>query len=512
MRVYLFAVVLLALSACSNQQSTQAVPTPTPRPAPQALAKPTYKVQRGEVIDKIEVSGFVSARQQQELAFTQNGFLKVVFIERGAEVKEGDVLAELDQGELPNQLRQAEVAYEQAKLVLDRAGADRESSVRRARLDLADAQGRLAKLTAPPDAATIASAQASVNQARANVASVRTNASADKTQAEIQMRAAADLIPPLQSAYIQAQERWNDVKDKPDSVEYKPRKTDYLQAESNLRRAERDLEQAKLTYETAFKNEPIAIAKAEAELAQAEAALRAAKTGPKATDLAAARRDVERAQIALEEAQRSGGSEQQEQALATAQLEKERIEAQIASMRLLAPFTGKIAEVSKRPGDAIEAYKPVITIMNDTERELLVESVTSQDANKIGVGMPVTIIFSRHPGQTFNGVITKLPTSLTSSASTIDKDPAYHIDYTADVPIEVGDLGRVTITLAKKDNVLWLPPEAVRAFEGRRFVVLQDGERQRRKDVRVGIISTDRVEILEEGSDSLKEGDVVIGQ
>ncbi len=508
MRVYVFAIVLLALSACSTQQSNQAASTPTPRPAPQALAKPTYTVQRGEVIDKIEVSGFVSAKLQQELSFTQGGFLKVVYVERNGDVKEGDVLAELDLGELPNQLRQAEVAYDQAKLSLDRTAADRDTAVRRAQLDLADAQGRLAKISAPPDAATIASAQANVNQARANVASVRTNTSAAKTSAELTMRAAADALPPLQSIYVAALERWNDVKDKPDYFEYKPRQADYLQAEANLRRAERELEQAKLNYETAVKNEPIEIAKADANLADAEAALRAARTGPKAVDVAAAKRDIERASIALEEAQRSGGSEQQERALATAQLEKERIEAQIAAGRLLAPFTGKIAEISKRPGDAIEAYKPVITIMNDSERELLVESVTSQDASKIGIGMPVTVVFSRHPGQTFNGVITKLPTSLTSTASTIEQDPAYHIEYTADATLEVGDLGRVTITLAKKDTALWLPPQAVRAFEGRRFVVIQDGDRQRRQDVRVGITSTERVEILE----GLKEGDVVIGQ
>jgi hypothetical protein len=48
----------------------------------------------------------------------------------------------------------------------------------------------------------------------------------------------------------------------------------------------------------------------------------------------------------------------------------------------------------------------------------------------------------------------------------------------------------------------------VRAFEGRRFVVLKDGDRQRRQDVRVGITSEERVEILE----GLKENDIIVGQ
>ena len=59
--------------------------------------------------------------------------------------------------------------------------------------------------------------------------------------------------------------------------------------------------------------------------------------------------------------------------------------------------------------------------------------------------------------------------------------------------------------LEHKDNVLWLPPEAVRSFEGRRFVVVRQGERERRVTVKIGIETEDKLEILE----GLKEGDVM---
>jgi multidrug efflux pump subunit AcrA (membrane-fusion protein) len=74
--------------------------------------------------------------------------------------------------------------------------------------------------------------------------------------------------------------------------------------------------------------------------------------------------------------------------------------------------------------------------------------------------------------------------------------------------ITVGDLASVVITLKREKDALWLPPQAVRSFEGRRFVVIKDGNSQRRQDVRIGIVSSDRVEILE----GLKEGDVIVGQ
>ena len=55
---------------------------------------------------------------------------------------------------------------------------------------------------------------------------------------------------------------------------------------------------------------------------------------------------------------------------------------------------------------------------------------------------------------------------------------------------------------------LFLPPEAVRSFEGRRFVVVREGERERRVTVKVGIETEDRAEITE----GVEEGDVIVGQ
>jgi multidrug efflux pump subunit AcrA (membrane-fusion protein) len=71
-----------------------------------------------------------------------------------------------------------------------------------------------------------------------------------------------------------------------------------------------------------------------------------------------------------------------------------------------------------------------------------------------------------------------------------------------------GAVVKIRIVLERKQNVLWLPPDAVRAFEGRRFVVVREGERERRVTVKIGIETEDRVEILE----GVKAGDVIVGQ
>ena len=56
-----------------------------------------------------------------------------------------------------------------------------------------------------------------------------------------------------------------------------------------------------------------------------------------------------------------------------------------------------------------------------------------------------------------------------------DTDTAYHVNFDAKgQEFDVGDAVQVTVTLAQKDSALWLPPQAVRAFEGRRFVVTKE--------------------------------------
>jgi hypothetical protein len=177
---------------------------------------------------------------------------------------------------------------------------------------------------------------------------------------------------------------------------------------------------------------------------------------------------------------------------------------------LIAPFDGLVAEISTGPGKQVEAYRSVITVINDAQKELLIQNVSTDDASRIGIGMSVDIFFARAPAVAIKGSIVKLPTKATSSSSTVNSDPAYHVDYQvpADMKVTVGDLASVVITLKRQKDALWLPPQAVRSFEGRRFVVIKDGTRQRRQDVRIGIVSSERVEILE----GLNEGDIIVGQ
>ncbi|HEX9019266.1 MAG TPA: hypothetical protein VF806_08760, partial [Anaerolineaceae bacterium] len=61
--------------------------------------------------------------------------------------------------------------------------------------------------------------------------------------------------------------------------------------------------------------------------------------------------------------------------------------------------------------------------------------------------------------------------------------------------------------LKNVSNVLWLPPQAIRTFEGRNFVVVKNETGQSaRTDVKIGIKNDDRVEIVS----GVKEGQEVV--
>lgn len=499
--------LLLALAGCGGAQQA-AAPTPTPKPAPPELEKPTYTVERGTVVDELKINGLVSPIKQQDLFFTQNGFVKTLYVDRTSVVTAGQLLAELDLGDLPNQQQQAQLEYDQAQAAQQRAGTTRALAVRRATLDLEDAQAKLGALSEPATREDATVAQASVAQASAALDETRATTSATKTKAELAIAKASDDLRLAQDDYVNVLRDWESIKDDTDNAQWKARHTQFLASEATLHQAEDALQQAKVDYDAAQQNERTAIAQAQAALTTAQAQAAGLTAKPKASAVADARRQIERAELALEEA-RQGSDPELEKRIAAAKLALERVAAQLNAGRLIAPFDGKIADLATAPGKEAKAYEPVLRVMNPSDVEVLVNGVSVPDGSKLGVGLPVTLVFSRYRGQAIPGTLERLPSSTSSSASSVNADTGYHISFDpGQRDFSIGDLAEIIVTLSKNENTLWLPPQAIRAFEGRRFVVVRAGDRQRRKDVKVGIISDDRVEVLS----GLDAGEVVIGQ
>ena len=90
-----------------------------------------------------------------------------------------------------------------------------------------------------------------------------------------------------------------------------------------------------------------------------------------------------------------------------------------------------------------------------------------------------------------------------------DQDERIHIalDNPDELALKAGDLVKVTVLLERSEEALYLPPAAVRTFEGRKFVMVKAGDRLQKVDVKIGIEGEDRWEILS----GLEEGQVIEG-
>lgn len=442
------AVLAGALAGCGGRPANEEEATPTPIPTAVVASKPTYKVERGTVVEDVKFSGRIASAQEEQLFFRVDGRVSKVGVKQGDAVKKGDILAELDISDLLNQLAQAKVALDTAQLKLKSA----ESSATDQRTT-DEAALEIAKLRL---------AQAKVQDPAPNVAIAAANR--DKAQAALQLAQAAYDRRAMQPG----------VAASPEALALQRTTQDYTIAD-----------------------------------AQHQLALQAQQAHE--YDLQILEQNVRQAELALTRAGGSVDPVLA-QDVAKAQLAVDRLNAQVDSARLVAPLDGEVTMVAAYAGRTINAYNPAINVaapgaleisadlMNDTMQKLSIgQKCTMSLINYPGKELHGTIHRLPYPYGTGG--------SASASATGEDRSTRITIDDAAGVSPERGALVRVTVTLQQKDNVLWLAPGAIRTFSGKDFVLILSGEGQQRVPVQVGIRSDERCEIVS----GVSEGQVVVG-
>lgn len=513
MRKFLAGITLIGsiiLSACGSIASTPPTPetwTPPPAtatPAPTAIPTPTrpalttFTVQRGTIERSVELQGRVAAVGERELSFAVDGVVKSVYVTPNAEITKGQALAELDSGELGERLAQAKQQYAQAQRQFERALGETRFPLRRAEIDLEAARAALAQLLTPPDASRITAARAAVQQAEAARDRARNDASAVKTRAELALQQAQKRLIAAQAEFSAAS--YAVEQDKTDN-----RAQERLaRAGDALRAAEEEVARLQIEYDTARNNEIAAVQAAEAQVIIAQAALDDLLKGPDPLKVAEARRTVALAELAVEQARSAIQVDPTlERAVEEAKKSVEDIERQIEALKLVAGFDGQILAVNIAPGAVIRAGEPAFVALDPSVAADALEVLVTSSSAPLVVGQPVSITFARYPGATYQGTVTGIPGS-----GSIGALSGYHIAYEpSDLKLVSGDVAIVTVVQARRENVLWLPPKAIRA-DSRSYVLVQRGDRPERVDIETGLTTPDRVEILR----GLNEGDVVIGQ
>jgi multidrug efflux pump subunit AcrA (membrane-fusion protein) len=192
-----------------------------------------------------------------------------------------------------------------------------------------------------------------------------------------------------------------------------------------------------------------------------------------------------------------------------AQLALERLQSQLANAQIVAPVGGEVLSLSIYPGRPVEAFKTAIVIADPSDIQVSA-NLSDEQLKKMTEGQRATVVLNTDSDRTWSGAVLRMPYpygSANNARSGAEIDNSTRISLEGDVgELQLGDLVHVSIVLEEKDNALWLPPAAIRTFQDRVFVIVQDGDRQRRVDVELGIEGWDQVEILK----GLEQGQVVL--
>jgi multidrug efflux pump subunit AcrA (membrane-fusion protein) len=528
--ILLLFALLVACGAPSAAQVEQATPTPLP-PDP-ALERPTYTVKLDAIDQVLTVNGRVTPVDLTRLSFKRDGRVNTVGFVRGDTVKQGDLLAELQQEEQLDELREAKDGLVQAQRDLANAQTEQAKKVEQAQLALENAQEDLTRVLPGGEDDPIRAAQQALEDARREAKDAGDSGSEAKTEAEYNVLKSAEALQDAQKAREKA--FWNDdwaqkygtdpanpYTVDPDTGKKIPNKlTDeqkqafadaLIAADRALREAERAVEQAKRAADKAHQDEIVKNTQADEKVQEAQRKLDSMINGKGNKDLIEAQRKVKDAQLALEEVQ-AGSYNTQQKAVEDAQRRLDKAQKKVEDGRVIAPQNGQLLAISISEGDTVTAFDPLIEIADPSQLEVASE-LSAEQMKQLAEGQPVEINTLSRPDVVMPALIRLMPAPYGSGGSGAvqeqDRTTRFKILDLKGQEVEAGvTIVKIRIVLEHKDNVLWLPPEAVRSFEGRRFVVVREGDRERRVTVKTGIETEDKIEILE----GLKEGDVIVGQ
>jgi len=185
------------------------------------------------------------------------------------------------------------------------------------------------------------------------------------------------------------------------------------------------------------------------------------------------------------------------------------IDAQVAQARAFAPADGTIIS-AVNTGRNVTPTTPAFVLGDPDKLEVLVDldaSKNDEQVKQMYEGMPVTATLDAKPDLKLNGTIRQLPSPYGTGPA---DEHVIHIVLTTPPSADTylaGDILRVTIQLASKQGVLWLPPEAIRSAGGRTFVIINSDSGPKRVDIEIGLQTRDMVEVVS----GLTDGQVVVG-
>jgi HlyD family secretion protein len=250
----------------------------------------------------------------------------------------------------------------------------------------------------------------------------------------------------------------------------------------------------------------VSLSRAQAEQARASAAV-ARRNAARAADLrdrgVGASAEAENLEGSAGVADRAVGSAVVAGAQASANVRIAETALRRGVMR--APFAGIVLTRTIEQGEVTAPGAPLFTLAEVTQLHLDAD-LDEADLGRVREGMRADVTLDAFPGQRFSATLSEIAPSVTRDLRG-NRSVSCRFALAADPRLRVGMSAEVDVIVATRENVLWVPPNAVIGRGLERAVYVVDGTSvARRRAISVGIGTWEAIEVVS----GLRAGERVI--
>ncbi|MEH2079206.1 MAG: efflux RND transporter periplasmic adaptor subunit [Nostoc sp.] len=378
----------------------------------------TRPVQRQSLTITVSANGTVKPERSINLSPKNSGILKSLLAKEGDIVKQGQIVAYMDDSNLRGQLTSAQGQLAQAEANLQKAIAGNRPQ------DIAQAQGVLDE------------AQANLQKAIAG------NRSQDIAQAQARLQSAQATLRQAQDDFVRNQQLYNAGGISLQTLNQNRATRDSAQASVNEAQQALGLQKAG--------SRPEDIEQARAVVKQRQQALALLKAGTRQEDINAARAQVTSARGSLQN-----------------------IQAEINDTIIRAPFDGVVTKKYADPGAFVTPTTASSEVASSSSSSILALASTNEvvanlaetNISKISLGQKVSIKADAYPGKTFEGKVSQIAaqaiveqnvTSFEVRVSLLDPQRLLRSGMNAEVDFQVGQVQNVlvvpTASVVRQEN------------------------------------------------------------
>lgn len=324
-------------------------------------SRQTISVKRQDLTVTVSANGTVQPQMSINVSPKTSGVLKRLFVKEGDVVKQGQVLAKMDDANLQGQLIQAQG-------------------------QLAQAQANLQKLETGNRPQDIAQAQAELEQAQANLQKIKVgNRPQDIAQAQAKLESSQSLLRQAELTFRQNQQLYQQgaisIRDWQNSIAQRDN------AQAQVQEAQQALALQKVGSRTED------ILQAESQVKQRQEALSLLKAGSRIEDIAQARAQVITARGSLKT-----------------------IQTQVNDTVIRAPFAGTVTRKFADPGAFVTPTTAGSSVTSATSSSILslasdnqiVTNVAESNIAQMSLAQKATIKADAYPGKTFEGKVIQI--------------------------------------------------------------------------------------------------------